>query len=68
MRKWLNIYRIDDFIGTKMDVDEVGDVNVGLGGHANYWSDSRIVPHILAAIHTEAERKAEIQLGDALAR
>ncbi|OGA58766.1 MAG: hypothetical protein A2710_00920 [Burkholderiales bacterium RIFCSPHIGHO2_01_FULL_64_960] len=49
--KWFNIYRIDDFVGTKLDVDQVCERNVGLGGHTDYWSDPRVVPGLIEAIH-----------------
>jgi hypothetical protein len=50
VKSWLNIYRIDDFIGTRIDVKEIGEVNVGLGGHSNYWCDPRVVPYLAKSI------------------
>lgn len=59
--KWFNIYRIDDFVGTKLGVDQVHERNVGLGGHTDYWSDPRVVPGLIEAIHHAQNRSETIQ-------
>jgi hypothetical protein len=59
---WLNIYRLDDYIGTKIvEADKstgvvlfgagVRDTHIGEGGHTDYWSDSRAIKHIVDAIN-----------------
>jgi uncharacterized membrane protein (DUF485 family) len=51
---WLNIYRVDDYIGTKISVAPFGegvkDEPIGEGGHTDYWSDSRAIAHIVDMI------------------
>lgn len=45
-RKWLNIYREDDFVGRASpnpDTSWPRDIAVGTGGHADYWSDEQVL-------------------------
>jgi hypothetical protein len=62
---WLNIYRIDDYIGTTLkapDRANATDVfdkrfeekSIGKGGHIDYWSDSRAIDHIVKVIDASA--------------
>jgi hypothetical protein len=49
---WLNIFRVDDFVGTSIDFPESFQVTPGLEcynypikrcGHNNYWSDKQVI-------------------------
>jgi hypothetical protein len=46
LKVWHNIYRIDDFVGTKIEADWVNNIPVNAGGHTNYWSDKEVLAHI----------------------
>ena len=45
---WINIFRIDDFVGTHINPDPAQnwpeEVPVGRRGHTNYWVDIDVVP------------------------
>jgi hypothetical protein len=49
VQEWVNIYRVDDFIGT--DIDGRGGLTgafpvntfVGRGGHTNYWKEAEVL-------------------------
>lgn len=54
VRRWINVFRADDFVGTTIQEIERDDfdftqVRVGLGGHGHYWSDKRV----RAALHNQ---------------
>jgi hypothetical protein len=40
---WLNVYRVDDFVGTEIFGSDTFPVNqpIRAGGHTDYWSDPR---------------------------
>jgi len=42
VKRWMNIYRVDDFVGTNVDGDSAGDfpqnICIAAGGHTGYWS------------------------------
>ena len=45
IRKWINIFRFDDFVGTRVDgPDDEWPVNHGVppGGHTGYWTDDEV--------------------------
>ncbi len=54
---WLNLYRIEDFVGTTMGMGKEDAQCLGFsescvgseGGHINYWRDRRVIREILAA-------------------
>jgi hypothetical protein len=39
VRRWVNIYRVDDFVGTHVDGTETFPINICIpaGGHTGYW-------------------------------
>ncbi len=50
--KWLNIFRIDDYVGTAIDFSKVAAMNTGKMyenqaverlGHLNYWTDRQVL-------------------------
>ncbi len=48
VNRWLNLYRIDDFVGTRIDppsawTGEFKQQAVGAGGHTDYWTDRRVL-------------------------
>ncbi len=47
VKRWTNVYRVDDFVGTHIDGEDFGTSvsNVGIqrGGHTGYWSDDRFL-------------------------
>jgi hypothetical protein len=48
LESWTNIFRRDDFVGTRIRIDpkervEIDNQAIGLGGHSNYWTDARVV-------------------------
>ena len=47
VKRWINIYRIDDYVGTQVhrhqNCDEYG---VGTGGHLGYWSDANVMEQL----------------------
>jgi hypothetical protein len=54
VRRWLNIYRLDDYVGTTLGTNEhdrqrlnVREACVGDGGHLHYWSDERVIREIV---------------------
>lgn len=44
IKQWLNIYRTDDFVGTRVEGNGTWaeNVSVGTGAHSHYWSDRRV--------------------------
>ena len=48
LARWVNIFRIDDFVGTHVDGYEVGEqpfiqeYPLDAGGHTNYWSQREV--------------------------
>ncbi len=51
LKTWINIFRVDDFIGTyigKKDLSEEWPKNqaVPQGGHTGYWKDANVIAHI----------------------
>lgn len=47
---WRNIYRVDDFVGTRIhDIGAGGGTNIGSGGHSDYWSDNRVLSLVFPA-------------------
>ncbi len=58
---WVNIFRVDDFVGTHIDtrrhegVPNAGtgwprEVPVPRGGHTNYWIDMNVMPSLLRTL------------------
>lgn len=54
---WINIFRVDDFVGTHVDrTTNMTDIDVGTGwpreypvpknGHTNYWVDANVMPKL----------------------
>jgi hypothetical protein len=44
VREWINIYRIDDFVGTRVTGGPDFPRNawpIGTGGHTGYWKDEK---------------------------
>ena len=52
VERWVNIFRIDDFVGTKINGQMGKPLNFAVkpGGHTGYWSD----PEVLEIIRREA--------------
>jgi hypothetical protein len=44
VRSWLNVYRVDDFVGTHIDGDSSGrfpeNICIASGGHTGYWHEA----------------------------
>lgn len=60
VRRWVNFFRVDDAIGTRLSFAPecvVEERALGPGGHANYWSEPPISDAILAA--AEVSRPTE---------
>jgi hypothetical protein len=63
--RWLNLYRIDDFVGTSMEMDtSAGDGGfeeeaIGAGGHMDYWKDPRAVRRIAEEIRAAVDGVGE---------
>jgi len=47
VNRWVNIYRVDDFVGTHIDGDSNGtfprNICIGKGGHTGYWSEPEAI-------------------------
>jgi hypothetical protein len=46
--RWVNLYRVDDYIGTSLMLGpEAGihNVEIGLGGHMDYWKEDQLARH-----------------------
>lgn len=45
---WINIFRCDDFVGTKINLPEreVSNFRVGAAGHSGYFTDSEVWSHL----------------------
>ena len=61
LTEWVNIFRVDDFVGTHIDsTRNDGKPNAGTGwprevpvppnGHTNYWADVKVMPPLLAVL------------------
>ncbi|WP_435008834.1 hypothetical protein P12x_000083 [Tundrisphaera lichenicola] len=51
--RWLNIFRIDDYVGRSIDDSVPGliaNVAIGPGGHLGYWDDPDVIRHIESVI------------------
>ncbi len=58
LSRWVNIFRVDDFVGTHIDANrhhrapaDPGDrwpqeIPVPAGGHTNYWTDRTVAQHL----------------------
>ncbi len=55
LTRWLNLYRVDDFVGQRVGVESsvekerlhLKEIAVGTGGHMNYWRDRRVIRAII---------------------
>jgi len=50
VRRWLNIYRRDDYIGTVLDFGRArwpANQPVGPRGHGDYWRDREVLQHLV---------------------
>ena len=50
---WTNLWRLDDPIGNKVNIVEGGfvqNIELGLGGHVDYWREDQVCDAILDAI------------------
>jgi len=51
MRNWVNLYRVDDYIGTFIDEDDPTwvyrprNVPIAAGGHTGYWNQKEVFDH-----------------------
>jgi hypothetical protein len=48
--RWINVYRIDDFIGTRIDTATSGhpmNLAVDPRGHTDYWRDREVLEHLV---------------------
>jgi len=51
MRNWVNLYRVDDYIGTYIDQDDPTwvyrprNVPIAAGGHTGYWNQKEVFDH-----------------------
>jgi hypothetical protein len=53
--RWVNLYRVDDYIGTSLMLGpEAGihNVEIGLGGHTDYWKEDQLARVILELVRT----------------
>ena len=61
LTEWVNIFRVDDFVGTHIDTSRnEGQPNDGTGwpqevpvppnGHTNYWADVKVMPPLLRVL------------------
>jgi hypothetical protein len=58
---WINLHRIDDQIGNRIDAPSITNVPMEKGGHINYWAEADVADEILKAIdqlQTERESSA----------
>ena len=46
---WLNLFRIDDFVGTGIEPGAAWPVDqpVDRGGHTGYWTDRQVIEHLV---------------------
>ena len=50
-KRWLNVYRVDDYVGRRIEDDGKGlveNVMVAEYGHTNYWSDGDVMGVLVA--------------------
>jgi hypothetical protein len=63
VRSWTNIYRVDDFIGTRIVGDEAGGFPsnrcLAPGGHTGYWQQREVVEILLPFLPCSATRVAQ---------
>lgn len=52
---WLNIYRCDDFVGTRVSLSRDVPLNrsVGPRGHVGYWTDREVWDKVIATLRAE---------------
>ena len=55
-RPWLNIYRIDDYVGTAIDHARIRNNGMPRGGHLNYWTDPDVVAKIIESLKHWADQ------------
>lgn len=66
--RWINVYRIDDFVGTRIDFPtdkslptsehphgQFSNFQVGPRGHMNYWADSDVLRILRSELMDEAD-------------
>jgi hypothetical protein len=47
---WMNLYRSGDYIAGPIGGLGAHDVNIGNGGHTEYWSDAKVIRELLQGI------------------
>jgi hypothetical protein len=55
--RWINLYRVDDYIGTSLMLGpEAGihNVEIGLGGHTDYWKEDQLARVVFELVTTRA--------------
>ena len=58
VNSWTNLFRIDDPIGSEVDiVDDVLNIGLGPGGHVDYWNEDAVSAKLWALIHNLDEVK-----------
>lgn len=67
VQRWLNIYRVDDFVGTHIDGSEGFPTNICIpaGGHTGYWRQREALCAISACLPgaaRQATSSAEAQV------
>jgi hypothetical protein len=62
VKRWVNIYRVDDFVGTEVVGRENYPVNVCLkaGGHTGYWSEEEALKAMSAFLPGAKQVAAEV--------
>jgi len=60
LASWTNLYRVDDYVGQRIDDDHnfVRNVVIEAGGHTNYWCERQLCDIILDCIRTPAGHRA----------
>lgn len=63
--RWVNIFRIDDFVGTHVDPKGKWpvEVPVGANGHTYYWVDENVFPHLKEFVDFKHTAKIEAASG-----
>jgi mannose/fructose/N-acetylgalactosamine-specific phosphotransferase system component IID len=55
LRRWINIYRADDFVGREVCncIDSTHPLNIAVGprGHVDYWPDREVLEHLVDSRH-----------------
>lgn len=53
--RWRHLYRTDDFIGTTINGSGGdGGEEIGIGGHSDYWSDTKVVGRVIDSVREAA--------------